>query len=506
MHESPFLTPMRKRLILGATITGSSMASIDGSVVNVALPTLQQALGFDGASIQWVINFYLLALGALVLVGGAAADRFGRRKIFMVGTILFTLSSAVCGLATSPTMLILARGVQGAAAALLTPASLAIVGSSFGDAERGQAIGLWAGFVSLTNAAGPVVGGWLVDHLSWRAIFLLNVPLAVATVVMTAAAMPETRMPGARRLDYAGAALVIFGLGALTWALTQAADAGLFASAVLAWLAAGILALVGFILVEARSPAAMAPLSLFRSRDFSGVNLLTFCLYFALGGAGFFLPFELIRVHGYSASGAGASLLPLSLTLGGLSGAAGRLSDRIGPRIPLTLGPVIAAAGLLMLAWAAPGGNYWTGFFPATMVLAVGLTVTVAPLTTVAMSAVGDDRAGTASGVNIAVARIAGLIAVATLSLVFLARFDGTLAAIAPSLGLSTADLPPPGSGFAVVPRDAGGLRTAEIGAFNAAFVRVMLVSAVLALLGALASAATISRPRPAAAAAMAAD
>jgi EmrB/QacA subfamily drug resistance transporter len=489
MAQSPALTPLRRRLILCATITGSSMASIDASVVNVALPTLQQALGFDGASIQWVINFYLLALGALVLVGGAAADRFGRRKVFLIGTIVFTLSSAVCGLATGPTMLILARGVQGAAAALLTPASLAIVGSSFGDAERGQAIGIWAGFVSLTNAAGPVLGGWIVDHLSWRAIFLINVPLAVLTIVM-ATAVPEVRVPGAKRLDYAGAALVIFGIGAVIWALTQAADVGLFATAVLAWLAAGIAALIGFVVVEARSPAAMAPVSLFRSRDFSGVNLLTLCLYFALGGAMFFLPFELIRVHLYSAGAAGASLLPMSLMLGGLSRSAGRLSDRIGPRIPLTIGPLTIAAGLLLLARAAAGDNYWTGFFPATVVLAIGLTVTVVPLTTVAMSAVGDDYAGTASGINIAIARIATLVAVAILSLVFLARFDGAIAASA----ILPADRPAPGSGFTIIPHDAtDALQVAEIAALNAAYVRVMLVSAAFALLGGLVAAVTIS-------------
>jgi len=273
----------------------------------------------------------------------------------------------------------------------------------------------------------------------------------------------------------------------------------------MAWLAAGIAAVAGFVAVEARSPVAMAPLSLFRSRDFSGVNLLTFCLYFALGSSSFFLPFELIRVHGYSASGAGASLLPLSLMMGGLSQAAGRLGDRIGPRIPLIMGPVIVAIGLLLLARAAPDDNYWTGFFPATIVLAIGLTITVAPLTTVAMSSAGDDRAGTASGINIAVARIAALIAVATLSLAFMARFDQALAGAAD--GIAPADLPPAGSGLAVVPGDAPGmLRAAEVAALNAAFVRVMMVAAALALFGAAVSIVTISGSRRPRAAALAAD
>jgi EmrB/QacA subfamily drug resistance transporter len=492
---SDSMTPLRKRLILGATIFGSSMTFIDGSVVNVALPAIQQALGFDGSGIQWVINFYLLTLGALVLIGGAAADRFGRRRVFLIGIVLFTIASGACGLAIDPAMLVIARGLQGAAAALLTPASLAIVSSSFGEAERGQAIGIWAGFASLMTAGGPVAGGWMVDALSWRAIFLINLPLAGAAIAMTIAAVPEMRVAGAKRLDYVGAALVVFGLGTLTWALTQASSLGLFAPTVLGWLAAGVLALAGFVAVEALSPNAMAPLSLFRARDFSGVNLLTLCLYFSLGGVAFFLPFELIRAHGYSASAAGASLLPVSLMLGGLSRRAGRISDRLGARIPLTVGPLIAAVGLVMLAWAGGRADYWTSFFPATLALAVGMTITVAPLTNLAMSSVEIGRAGTASGVNIAVARVAGLLAVAMLSLVFLARFDGALGGASAILGVPAADLPAPGGGLTVDPEAARGpLRLAEMRAINAAYVRVMLCAAAVTLLGALAAWTIISR------------
>jgi hypothetical protein len=380
---------------------------------------------------------------------------------------MFTVASAACGLAISPAMLVVARGVQGAAAAMLTPASLAIVSSSFGEAERGQAIGVWAGFASLMTAGGPVAGGWLVDVLSWRAIFLINLPLAAVAIAVTLKAVPEFRVAGAKRLDYPGAALIVFGLGALTWAFTQASGAGLFAPPVLGWLAAGIAALAGFVAVEARSANAMAPLSLFRSRDFGGVNLLTLCLYFSMGGVAFFLPFELIRVHGYSASEAGASLLPLSLLLGGLSRFAGQVSDRIGPRIPLTVGPVVAACGLALLAWAGSRGDYWAGF----------------------LSSAGGERAGTASGVNIAVARVGGLLAVAVLSLVFLARFDAVLA------GASAQGLPPPGGGLTVDPRDASGAtRAAEIFALNAAYVRVMLWAAAAALLGAAAALTLVGR------------
>jgi Na+/melibiose symporter-like transporter len=310
---------------------------------------------------------------------------------------------------------------------------------------------------------------------------------------MTIAAVPEFRVAGAKRLDYAGAVLIVFGLGALTWGLSRASQDGVSAPAVLGWIAVGLAALAGFAAVEARSDRAMAPLSLFRSRDFSGVNLLTLCLYFSMGGVAFFLPFELIRVHGYTASQAGASLLPVSLLLGGLSQRAGRLSDEVGPRIPLTLGPLIAAAGLVLLAWAGARDAYWTSFFPATLVLAVGMTITVAPLTNVAMSSVGGERAGVASGVNIAVARVAGLLAVAALGLVFAARFDGALATAARQLGIPAELLPLSGTGLAVDPRVvAGAVRDAEIQALDAAYVRVMLCAAATALLGAVAAGTTI--------------
>lgn len=414
----------RKTQALAATILGSSMAFIDGSVVNVALPAIQHDLAADTTGIQWIINAYLLLLGALVLIGGSAGDRYGRRRIFLVGIVLFTIASVGCGLAPSVGTLIAARAAQGVAAALLVPSSLAILGASFGPDERGRAIGAWAGFGALMAALGPILGGWLVDTLSWRAIFFLNVPIAVAAVWLTLRAVPESRDPEAGRLDWPGAVIVALGLGALTWALTDASSRGFDDVWVLAGLASGALLLVAFVIVETRVHAPMMPPALFRSRDFSGTNLLTLLLYFALSGALFVLPFELIRGHGYSATQAGAALLPLPIVMGVFSHAAGRLNDRIGPHWPLTLGPIIAGIGMAMLALPGQGTPYWQGFLPAMLVLSVGMTLAVAPLTTTVMAAVDTHQAGVASGINNAVARVAGVIAVAVLGLVFFGGAD----------------------------------------------------------------------------------
>ncbi len=414
----------RKTQALAATILGSSMAFIDGSVVNVALPAIQRDLAADTTGIQWVINAYLLLLGALVLIGGSAGDRYGRRRVFLVGIVLFTLASIGCGLAPGVGTLIAARAAQGIAAALLVPSSLAILGASFEPAERGRAIGAWAGFGALMAALGPILGGLLVDTLSWRAIFFLNVPIAVAAVWLTLRAVPESRDPDAGRLDWTGAVIVALGLGALTWALTDASSRGFGDAWVLAGLAGGALLLVAFVVVETRVRAPMMPPALFRPSDFSGANLLTLLLYFALSGALFVLPFELIRGHDYSATQAGAALLPLPIVMGVFSRAAGRLNDRIGPHWPLTLGSIIAGIGMAMLALPGQGTPYWQGFLPAMLVLSLGMTLAVAPLTTTVMSAVETHQAGVASGINNAVARVAGVIAVAVLGLVFFGGAD----------------------------------------------------------------------------------
>jgi EmrB/QacA subfamily drug resistance transporter len=418
------LSGKRRRLTLAATILGSSMALIDGSVVNIALPGIQQALHADAASTQWIVNAYLLMLGALVLVGGSAADLYGRRRIFLIGIAVFTIASIACGLSANVEGLIVSRAVQGLGAALLTPASLAMLGATFDNHERSHAIGIWAGAGALTSATGPVLGGWLVDHISWRAIFLLNVPLALAAALAIMFA-GESRDDEAKRLDWMGAATVALGLAAITWGLNAIPAAGFRDTAVLAALGAGAALLIGFVAIEARAgEQAMMPLSLYRSRSFSATNALTLLLYFALGGALYYLPFGLIRLGGYSATKAGAALLPFALIMGLGASRAGALADRRGPRLPLTLGPLIAACGLTLLAFADFGKSYWTGAFPAICLLAIGMTLTVPPLTSTVMASVGEARAGIASGVNNAVARVAGLLAVAALGALLFVSFS----------------------------------------------------------------------------------
>jgi EmrB/QacA subfamily drug resistance transporter len=477
--DSAALSRRRKRLTLAATILGSSMAFIDGSVVNIALPAIQQALRADAASTQWIVNAYLLLLGALVLVGGSAADLYGRRRIFLVGTAVFTVASVGCALSPNISALIACRAVQGLGAALLTPASLAMLGATFDEHERSRAIGTWAGFGALTAAAGPVLGGWLVDHVSWRAIFFLNVPLAITAAALAMLFACESRYPEAKPLDWKGASVVAVGLAAITWGLGAIPSHGFHDTAVLGALGSGVTLLVAFIAIEAASrERAMMPLSLYGSRNFSATNGLTLLLYFALGGALYYLPFGLIRLGGYSATQAGAALLPFALIMGFGSSFAGALSDRFGPRLPLTAGPLIAAGGLTLLALAAFRQSYWTGVFPAICVLAVGLTITVPPLTSTVMASVGNARAGIASGVNNAIARVAGLLAVAALGAVLFASFSYQLAGSVPAHANETLN--------AVLAGETGVAASAVV-AFDRALRSVMLVTAFCAALGGIA-------------------
>jgi EmrB/QacA subfamily drug resistance transporter len=501
---------VQKRWVLVAAIIGSSMAFIDGTVVNVALPAIQRDLQANVFEAQWVVESYALFLAALLLVGGSLGDRFGRRKVFAIGVALFGLASLACAASRDVQQLIAARAVQGVGAALLVPGSLALISAAFPQNERGRAIGTWSGFSGITAALGPVLGGYLVDHFSWAWAFLINVPLAIAVVAITWRHVPESRNPQApSALDVRGALLVTLGLSGVVYAFIEAPAQHWRAPSVLAALIGGIAALVGFVITEWRHAAPMLPLALFRNRNFSGANLLTLWLYAALGGGLFFLPLNLIQVQGYSATAAGAALLPFILIMFALSRWAGRLVDRVGPRRPLIVGPLIAAVGFAAFVVPTTGGNYWSSFLPAIVVLGLGMTVTVAPLTTTVMNAVGPDAAGTASGVNNAVSRVAALLAVAVFGGVMAWAFQDSLDAALQAARLP-ADLAsqvqaqrsrlaaielPSGVGAA----DAAILHRAVSDAFVAGFRWVMAISAALAVASALAAALLIEGREPSA-------
>ncbi|MEL7313939.1 MAG: MFS transporter, partial [Cyanobacteria bacterium J06559_3] len=346
-----------KPWILAATILGSSMAFISSTVVNVALPTLQSQLNATVADVQWVVESYALLLGALILVGGSLGDRFGRRRIFVIGITLFAIASIGCGAAANITQLIFIRGIQGIGGALLIPGSLAIISASFPVAERGRAIGLWSGFTAITSAIGPVLGGWLIENLSWRWIFWMNLPLALAVIAISLSHVPESRDEGvAKHLDRWGAFLAVLGLGSVVFGLLESANWGLGNPWIVGAIAAGILLLGAFIWVETQAASPMMPLSLFRSRSFTGANLLTLLLYAALGGVLFFLPFNLIQVQGYSATAAGAALVPFPVIIFFLSRWSGGLVSRYGARGPLVIGPAIAALGFGLMMLPQVGG------------------------------------------------------------------------------------------------------------------------------------------------------
>src|SRR5580692_8686734 len=487
MRGTPASNARDPRGALVVAILGSSMAFLDGTVINVALPVMQLQLGISVDLAQWVVEAYSLFLASLVLVGGALGDRLGRRRVFSAGVVIFAIASMACGLAPGAIALIAARAMQGVGAALLVPGSLALISAAYGELGRGAAIGTWSAASSIASAIGPLAGGWVVAHASWRWLFFFNAPVAAVVLALSrrhvAESKDETADPA---LDWLGATLATAGLGIAVYALLESRPR---------WLAVGFATLVGFVVAEAKQPAPMLPLALFQRRTFAGTNLLTFFLYAALGGGLFFLPFDLIQVQGYSPAAAGASLLPLVLLVSLMSRSAGGLTAQWGARPLLIVGPLVATGGFALLAVPTTGGSYWTTFFPGMVALGLGMGVTVAPLTTTVMGSVEAQHAGVASGVNNAVARAAGLLAVAALGLVVVAGFDRVLEG-----ELATMSLPDSVAKIVAAERgklvaadfsDIGDgplratLRVAFARAYVAGFRTSMLVCAGLAALGA---------------------
>jgi len=398
------VSPTVGRWILFATILASSMAFIDGSALNVALPSLQADLQASGAQLLWIVNAYMLMLAALILVGGSLGDKLGRKKVFMIGIGLFLLASLACGLAPTVALLIGARVVQGVGGALMIPGSLAIISASFGDDRRGRAIGTWSAATTLVTIAGPLLGGFLADNGLWRGVFLINIPLGVAALLVLLFKVPESRdEQAAPGIDYLGAALASLGLAGLTYGFISAPQLGFGDPLVFGTLLGGVIALAAFVLVEARSRHPMMPLQLFRSRTFSGANLLTLFLYGGLSVGIFFLSLNLVQAQGYSQSLAGLAFTPLAVLISVLSRLAGGLADRFGPRLPLIVGPSLAGLGFLLFAFVgltAGPPSYWTTFFPGILLFGIGMAITVAPLTAAVMGALPSHYAGTASGIN----------------------------------------------------------------------------------------------------------
>ncbi|MCR9070928.1 MAG: MFS transporter [Alphaproteobacteria bacterium] len=493
---SPPPSRLRRGLILATTVLGSSLAFIDGSVVNVALADMQRELGATVGDLQWIANSYMLTLAALLLLGGAFGDRIGRRRIFILGLVIFSLASVACALADIAETLIVARAFQGIGAALLVPNSLAILSASYPRDKRGRAIGAWSAFAAVFSAGGPVLGGWLVDSFGWASVFWINPPIAAAALVLALVSVRENRSPQARGdLDWLGGLLAMLGLGMVSYALIQAGETGFDPRIGLGAAVLGVLALVLFVRVEARTAMPLLPLRLFASREFTAANLLTLLLYGALGAAVFLFPFGLIRLYGYTATEAGAAFLPFALMLFLLARWGGTLIDRYGARMPLVAGSVITAVGLGMLAIPTSGAPYWATFLPGVLVLGLGMAVSIPPLTTGVMNAVDDRHAGIASAVNNAASRVAFLIAVAAVGPLLLTAFNWLQAPLMAEIEMPEpvreairrdpgrlADLTAPDGAGAAGPLIVAAAREALIDAFRVATVGLAVLAAASGL------------------------
>lgn len=403
------------------------MAFIDFTALNVAFPALQKDLDLGGAELLWIANGYALFLSALMLVGGSLGDALGRKKVFMVGIIIFTLASISCGLSQNAEMLILSRCIQGIGGAMMVPGSLSIISASFPKESRGKAIGTWSMFSAMTTIFGPALGGWFASMGLWRLIFFINIPLALIALFLLLRFVPESRQEGKTKLDFAGSTLITISLAGLTYGFIEAPEKGFDNPLILTSLAVGILGMLGFLWVESRSKNAMMPLSLFKSRVFSGANFLTLLVYGALGGFLFFFPLNLIQVQGYPAEIAGFTMLPFGLLIAFLSRLSGSWSDKVGPRVPLMLGTALVAIGFFLFSipeLTAGPTDYWTSYFPAILIAGTGMGLTVAPLTTSVMNSVPSEKTGTASGVNNSISRTAGVLAVAVMGALVLFSFD----------------------------------------------------------------------------------
>ena len=414
---APAAAASHPRGVLATTVLASSLAFVDGSIVNVGLPAIAQSFAADGASLSWVISGYLLPLSALLLLGGAAGDRFGHRRLLLMGVGLFAAASLLCAAAPGLPWLIAARVLQGVGAAMLMPTSLAILGSSFSGDARGRAIGIWAAAGAGAGAIGPLLGGWLIDVVGWRAMFLVNVPIAAAALAFALRFVQDAPRVDHRRLDVAGALLATAGLACLTWGLTAASGpAGLHGLSVAALVVGAVLFALFLAVQRHRGERAMMPLQLFAAPRFVGLTLVTFLLYGGLGGLLVLVPYVLIQIAGYSATAAGAALLPIPIVIALMSPTLGRIAGRLGPRRPLTVGPLLVALGFVLITRVDSGGGYWTTTLPAMLVIAFGMACAVAPLTNAVLDSVQADHTGIASGLNSAVARTGGLVSTALLS------------------------------------------------------------------------------------------